>query len=367
MGRNYQLKEENKGLPVYSFSKLSTYHHCKYAYFLQYIKKIKGRQNVYGATGESAHDASQDLVRGLINNDEAYDRFMTELEDTLEILGLKFPTEKSGNNYKECVGDFILRYHPKHDKYDIERGFDINVGDSKSVMMGFIDLIYWNEDNSIDVVDYKTSSLFSKKDFEEKKMQLLAYAYALKQEGFKINRLYFNMLKYCNIEWDEINSKKQLIHKTLKSDRNMVGDKFKNTAKRLFKKMGIEEFEAEMRISQMIETNILDKELVKKYSIQITDYLVDVPFEESDIKEFINWFEDTIKDINKRCNCLNKENPSDANFPPLEINKGSEFYCSMLCGQDCKYFNEYKNGNKNSYKNRKIQKQKEEIELEDLL
>lgn len=201
MARIYELKKENQGLPVYSFSKLSTYNHCKYAYFLQYIKHIKGRQNVYGATGESAHNACQDLVRGNINNDAAYDRFILELEDTLELLGLKFPTEKSEINYKECVSDFILRYQPKHSKYDIERGFDVVVGNSKSIMIGFIDLIYWNKDGSIDVVDYKTSSLFSKKDFKEKKMQLLAYAYALQKEGFKINRLYFNMLKYCNIEW----------------------------------------------------------------------------------------------------------------------------------------------------------------------
>ncbi|EGT3606862.1 RecB family exonuclease (plasmid) [Clostridium perfringens] len=367
MGRNYELKEENKGLPVYSFSKLSTYHHCKYAYFLQYIKKIKGRQNVYGATGESAHNASQDLVKGLINNDEAYDRFMTELEETLDILGLNFPTEKSATNYKECVGDFILRYNPKHDKYDIERGFDIKVGDSNSVMLGFIDLIYWNEDGSIDVVDYKTSSLFSKKDFEEKKMQLLAYAYALKKEGFRINRLYFNMLKYCYIEWDEINSKKQLVHKTLKSDRNTIGEKFKNSAKRLFKKLGIDDIESEMRIEKMIKTNILDDELVENHKIKITDYYVDVPFDDKDIEEFITWFQDTVKDINERCINLDKENPEDINFPPINIDKGSEFFCNILCGQNCKYFNEYKNGNKNSYKNRKKQEQIEEIELEDLL
>ena len=116
--RNYELKEENKDLQVYSFSKLSTYHHCKYAYYLQYVKHIRGRQNVYGATGESAHNAAQDLVKGKINNIQAHDRFLQELDETLNILGLNFPTEKSAKNYKECVGDFILRYKPKHQKYD---------------------------------------------------------------------------------------------------------------------------------------------------------------------------------------------------------------------------------------------------------
>lgn len=351
MSRNYESKEEHKGLPVYSFSKLSTFHHCKYAYYLAYIKKIRGKQNVYGATGESAHNAAQDLVKGLISNNEAHDRFLSELEETLNILGLKFPTEKSETNYKECVGDFIQRYTPKHIKYDIERGFDVIVGNTNSVMMGFIDLIYWNDDGTIDVVDYKTSSLFSAKDFEEKKMQLLAYAYALQKEGFKINRLYFNMLKYCNIEWDEVNSKKQLVHKKLKADRNAVGCKLQATAKRLFKKMGLDPMESELRIEKMVKTNIIDELLKDK--MEITEYLVDVPFTKEDIKDFVNFFESTIVEINKRCDGLNLENPSDKNFPSVKIDKGSEFFCNLLCGQDCKYFKEYKDGDKNSYKNRK--------------
>ncbi|MBM7836481.1 RecB family exonuclease [Clostridium sardiniense] len=363
--RNYEIKEENKGLPIYSFSKLSTYHHCKYAYFLQYIKHIRGKQNIYGATGESAHNAAQDLVKNKINNQQAYKRFLEELDETLNILGLNFPTEKSGINYKECVGDFILRYKPKHKKYDIERGFDVIVGDSKSVMLGFIDLIYWNEDGTIDIVDYKTSSQFSKKDFEEKKLQLLAYAYALQKEGFKINKLYFNMLKYCNLEWDEINSKKQLVHKSLKSDRNAIGLKLKATAKRLFKKMGLDDIEIESRIENMIKTNKIDDLLSE--TIEITDFCVNVSFEKQDIQDFINWFENTINDINEKCKDLDEENPSDKNFPPVQINKGSEFFCNLLCGQDCKYFNEYKEGNKNSYQNRKKTMEETIDDLEDLL
>lgn len=166
---------------------------------------------------------------------------------------------------------------------------------------------------------------------------------------------------------DEINNKKQLVHKTLKSDRNATGTKFKNAAKRLYKNLSIEEFEAEIRINEMIATNIIDEILVDKFNIIITDYYVDVPFEEDDIKEFIDFFESTIKDINKKCIELDRENPSDEKFPPIEINKSSEFFCNLLCGQDCKYFNEYKNSNKNSYRSRKKQEKIDEIEIEDLL
>lgn len=365
--RNYELKEENKNLPIYSFSKLSTYNHCKYAYFLSYIRHIKSRQNVYGATGESAHNAAQDIVKGVLTNEEAYNRFYDELDETLEILGLNFPTEKSGTNYRECVGDFILRYKPNHKKYDIEKGFDVQVADTKSVLKGFIDLIVYNDDETIDIVDYKTSSLFSKKDLEEKKMQLLAYAYALQKEyGYKINRLYFNMLKYCNIEWDEINSKKQLVHKTLKADRNCICEKLKATTKRLLKKMGLDDNEIEIRIDNMIKNNKIDELIKDKFTI--TDYCVDIPFEESDIQEFIDFFTNTIKDINERCIGLDKENPSDENFPHVKIDKGSEFFCNLLCGHNCKYFEEYKEGNKNSYKNRKKGKKNiKDDDLDDLL
>ena len=358
MGRDYKVKPQHEGLERFSFSKLSTYDHCAYGYYLSYIKHIRGKDSVYGYLGTSAHENSQDLVEGKIDNMEAITRFEESFEEALNILDLRFPTEKSKVNYQECVLDFLENYKPKHDKFEIERGFDILVGNTKTLVWGFIDLIIHNEDNSIDVVDYKTSADFSKKDFITKRMQLLLYAKALKEEGYKINRLYFNMLKYCTIEWEEINSKKQLVQKSTKCERNIIGTKLKATAERLLKKEGIDEIEIEMKIENMISTNVVDELIADRFTI--SDYKVDVDFGDNNIKEMEEWIDNIV-------NKIKESEQIEENYECIELNKGSEFFCSMLCNKPCKYFDEYKRNDNNSYKNRKQQNKEIDDDLDDLL
>ena len=55
------------------------------------------------------------------------------------------------------------------------------------------------------------------------------------------------------------------------------------------------------------------------------------------------------------------------NFKPIEIKKGSDFFCQNLCGKGCKYFKEYSEHDANSYKNRKKKEKEEDDELDDLL
>lgn len=353
MSRNYEFKKEHKNLKRYSFSKLSTYKHCPYGYYLTYIMKIRGKDSIYGIAGTSAHEASQDIVEGKINNIQAANRFNKELDEAINVLGMKFPTEKSNKTYKECVTDFLLKYNPKYNKYDIEKGFDVLIGGNKTLVYGFIDLIIHNEDNSIDVVDYKTSSDFTKKDFESKKMQLLVYAKALQEDGYKINRLYFNMLKYTRITWTE-NDK----IKSTKAERNAVGDKLKNVAKRMLKKEGLDDTDIDIRINEMIDNNTIDELIADRFTL--SDYEVDVELSEENIKEMEEWVDNIISEISKK-------GTKESNYPSVKIDKSSEFFCNMLCGKDCRYFNEYKNNDNNSYKNRKKKVEDMCDELDDLL
>ena len=358
MERNYQFRNNIEGKNIFSFSKLMTFEQCPYSYYLSYIKHIKGEESIYSTMGTVSHESAQDLVEGKIDNAEALERFETALDDSINVLGLKFPTEKSGDNFHQCMSSFLENYKPNHDKYDIEKGFDVLMRDGKTLIMGFIDLIIHNEDGTIDVVDYKTSSKFSKKDFEHKKMQLLIYAKSLLEEGYKINRLYFNMMKYCTIEWDEINSKKQLVHKSTMCERNGIGLKLKSVTKRLLKKQGLDENDIELRVDRMIETNTIDELIIDKFTIK--DYEVDVELSEESLEEMENWIEGIINKINE----LGQE---ENNFKPIEIKKGSDFFCQNLCGKGCKYFKEYSENDSNSYKNRKKREKQEEDDLDDLL
>lgn len=358
MSRNYNLKKEHEGLPKFSFSKLSTYEHCPYSYFLTYIKHIRGRDSIYGVAGTSAHECSQDLVEGKIDNKQAVIRFLEEMDEAINVLGLKFPTEKSGITYKQCVKEFLEQYNPQCKEFDIEKGFDVLIGETKTLVYGFIDLIEHREDGSLDVIDYKTSSDFSKKEFVFKKMQLLVYAKALIEEGYKINRLYFNMLKYCNISWQEINSKKELVDKSTKAERNAVGDKLKAVVKRMLKKEGLDDIEIEMRIANQINNNIIDDLVEDRFTI--TDYEVDVELSKDSLLEMETWIDQIINNINKN-------GEDEENYPCVKLDKSSEFFCNMLCGKECKHFELYKNNNGNSYKNRKKKDKEEDEDLDDLI
>jgi RecB family exonuclease len=356
--RDYTFKNNIKGKEKFSFSKLSTYSHCKYNYFLTYIRHIRGAESIYSSLGTEAHECSQDLVENKINNDIAVERFLTSLEDAETVLGLKFPTEKSGITYKECVTHFLERYQPKHKIYDIEKGFDTLVGRNKTLVYGFIDLIIHNENNTLDIVDYKTSSDFTKQDFKKKRMQLLLYAKALMEEGYKINRLYFNMLKYCNITWQEIDSKKKLVDKSTKCERNAIGDKLKSVAKRLLKKEGLDENEIDIRVQRMIDMNEIDDLIKDRFTI--SDHEVDVELNEDSLKEMDDWIDSIIDEIK-----INGD--VEENYPCIELNKGSEFFCNMLCKKPCKHFQNYKENNDSSWKNRKKKDTEEQDEFEDLL
>lgn len=357
MSRNYKFKNNIKDIEKFSFSKLSTYDHCPYSYYLTYIKKIRGKDTIYGIMGTASHENAQDLVEKKIDNEEAVERFLNSLEEAENILEMRFPTDKTRGTYTECVSNFLENYNPNYKEFDIEKGFDTLIGETQTLVYGFIDLIIHKENGKIDVVDYKTSSDFSKKDFEKKKMQLLIYAKALQEEGYQIDRLYFNMLKYCKISWQEINSKKQVVDKSTKCERNAIGDKLKAVSKRLLKKEGLDDIEIDMRIENQIKNNEIDELIADKFTI--TDYEVDVELNEKSLQEMGQWIDNIVLQIKQ-----NKD--LESNYSCVKLDKGSEFFCNMLCGKECKYFEEYKNNNENSYKNRK-KKEKEEIEDEEEL
>ena len=67
-------------------------------------------------------------------------------------------------------------------------------------MKGFIDLLVIHPDNSVDIYDYKSSSIYDKKKTVEHSKQLLIYAYAMEQEGYKVNSVQWLFAKYANIK-----------------------------------------------------------------------------------------------------------------------------------------------------------------------
>lgn len=182
---------------LFSFSKLTTFKTCPLSYYYTYVKKGPREDNIYSFLGKEIHSCLEDLQQGLISKENAIDRFEMAVADA-DMLGFEFPTENSKNNFVECMILYFKNYKAFTDITDfgIEEYFEIDV--SGVTMRGYIDIYTIEDDKYIDVYDYKSSSKFSKKDLEEKKIQLILYGIALKNKypDKEVRSLNFDMCKY---------------------------------------------------------------------------------------------------------------------------------------------------------------------------
>ena len=60
---------------IWSFSKLSSYHNCAYAWYLTYVLHEKGEDNVYGVLGNSIHDCVESMCKDEMTIEEAKEKF----------------------------------------------------------------------------------------------------------------------------------------------------------------------------------------------------------------------------------------------------------------------------------------------------
>lgn len=176
----------------YSFSRLDSFHNCKRSYYNSYILGDRGADNIYSFFGTIAHDLTQRMMKGELTNAEAVEELLDDF-DSMEMLGLSFPSEQIENNYKECLTHFMENYKPSKFDFHIEDYIEIEIGGT--LVRGYVDA-WWEDGGYIYVEDLKTSTKFSAKDLPKKSMQLVLYGRALNEKYGKPIKLRFNMLKY---------------------------------------------------------------------------------------------------------------------------------------------------------------------------
>lgn len=205
---------------TWSYSKLSSWHNCHFGWYLNYVLHQRGDENVYGTLGGKIHDCLERIFKGEMTIEKAKEEWITEFE-MCELLDYKFPTEKSKENYFNSMIHCLDHWeeYPSDYKYLTELHFVFEPIEGIQVQ-GFIDLVQIDEKNkTIRVIDYKTSSKFSKKDLEtEKVFQLILYSMYLEEmyPDYKILNPCFEMLKYTR------NKRGTVI------ERNTVDDLFDN-------------------------------------------------------------------------------------------------------------------------------------------
>ena len=274
---------------LYSYSKLSSFQNCTYGYYLTYIQHIKGEDNVYGILGNVVHDMYELLTKDEITIEEAKEKFKQEYA-LCKFLGLTFPTKMSEEKYVYDVEHSFDYFIKPTGRLEQERYFQIEI--ENKIFRGYIDLIIFDDEKkTIRVIDYKTSSRFSKKDLESHKVfQLILYSMYLEKEypDYKILNPMFYMLKYVNV----------------------TNEKGRTSIKEIY---DVDELRYEVVSPLMVEVQYNDnmKDKLKQYINEVT---LDIAF--NDEEEESDW------------------------YPTVEELRNNTFYCKNLCGhkKKCKFY-----------------------------
>lgn len=275
---------------VWSFSKLSSYHNCAYAWYLTYVLHEKGDDNVYGVLGNSIHDCLESMCKDEMTIEEAKEKFKQDY-NMCKFLGMNFPTENTEKKYIYDIEHAFDFFEKPKGRLEEERYIEFEIENKK--FRGYVDLIIFDDEKkTIQVLDWKSSSKFSKKDLESHKVfQLILYSMYLEKEypDYKILNPVFYMLKYARVKNDV-------------TGRESIRERI----------------DIDDTIHEVLEPYIVE--------VQYNEYMKDK------LKQYIN---EVTLDI-----AFNDEDEESDWYPTAEELRNNSFYCKNLCShkKSCKFY-----------------------------
>ena len=319
---------------IWSWSKINCFHTSPYEYYLKYIKKVKeDRANsIYVTTGGIAHDILEKLYTNQISYDEMLEQFEDGWMVAAEIADLKFDRSDEERNakikdkYYENLVHFFNNHTKLENKPIIEQFVRVKIGDN--LFQGYIDCAFKDNDNCINIVDFKTSSIYKGAKAENESGQLVLYAIGLNQQGVPFDKIKicWNFLKYVTIQYEQKNG----AVKTREVERCNIGESLQSNAKTWLKHFG---YEPDEYLKAMLDTNGIDclpEEVREKYVI--SDCYVYIDLTEELINKWTEHVITVIKDIELR-EADYAETHSDACFYDTDESvKEQSYYFANLCG-----------------------------------
>ena len=136
----------NKDKERYSFSKLSTFNDCKYAYWLTYIEHQKGVGNCFSSFGTEVHSIMERYAKGSLSLWDLASTYEKEFDTAVpeEFPSFPFCQDMRGLYYEQGL-NYLRNFggYPKYKILGVESQFDIAIDDW--VFNGIIDLVYEDE------------------------------------------------------------------------------------------------------------------------------------------------------------------------------------------------------------------------------
>lgn len=169
---------------LYSFSKLTAFHTCKYGYKLTYIDHLKGIGNCFSSYGLEIHSLMERYAKGEVNLWDLVSTYEWEFDTAVPE---EFPSTKYCPKMRELYYNQGLEYLKNFPGYadkkilEVEAAFKHDIDDW--VFNGIIDLVFEDKDGRLIIQDYKSKSSFkSKKEQAEYARQLYLYSLYIKDK-----------------------------------------------------------------------------------------------------------------------------------------------------------------------------------------
>lgn len=332
-----QLQEVMKKYGVnelYSWSKINCFMTSPYEYLLKYIlhKKEDVDNCAYAPMGGICHS----IIERLYENQITYQDMVEEFEDgwitAIEIADLKFDRNSPEKNdaisqkYFENLQHFFRNHTPLKYKPMIERFVKAKI--DGNLFQGYIDICFKDDEGNINIIDWKTSSIYKGAKAENECGQLVVYAIGLNQQGIPMDKIKicWNFLKYVSIQYQQKNG----TVKTREVERCKIGESLQSNAKMWLKAGG---YDVDEYLKLLLDTNSIEclpNDVKEKYVI--SDCYVYVSLTDKLIDKWITEITITLKDIMLREEDY-KETGNDKVFWDTEESiKAQSYYFATLCG-----------------------------------
>lgn len=178
----------------YSYSRVTSFGHCKYEFYLDYIindnKQYLSEGNYYAEVGSFVHEILAMIFNGELDVDDAAQYFIDHYEDNVFYKVKQSTMDKTFELIADYFANLDLDWLKDYDILGVELEKKFTVGKYKFI--GFIDLLLRDKrDGKIVVLDHKSSEYPFKKNgeikkksqqsFESYKRQMYLYCHAVHQ------------------------------------------------------------------------------------------------------------------------------------------------------------------------------------------
>lgn len=187
----------------FSYSKLTTFEECRYAYDCLYNNHMKPCSNVFADYGSFMHSCIESYYKGENTKNDLIFKYQAEYDDAINNPIRFYFSPSQYKDYSQIYYDkgfeSILNLEPfEQEIVAVEQKFEMPFGNHN--FTGIIDLILRDNDDFI-IVDHKSSNKFSKKELKTKQRQLYLYSLHIKDKYGKYPKeLWFNHFKANHIE-----------------------------------------------------------------------------------------------------------------------------------------------------------------------